>query len=470
MARPSGDVHLSVAVISDSPGWVDAEQDAVTGVTCGFGLLCGMTLYRATVIDTPGDPFAGESADAMVSDQDGAVLVSDGIITARGSFATLSGLHPEESVVDLDGGILLPGFVDTHVHLPQIRAIGGLGMPLLDWLERCALPEESRLADRGYAAAVATDFLAGLVSSGTTTALVFGAHFAAAMDVFFEQAEQVGLNITSGLVVSDRILRPDLLCTPDQALTRSRELIRRWHGRGRIRYAVTPRFALSTTDAMLEVCGELLGEDLWFTSHLNENLAEVQSVAALFAGSRDYLDTYHRHGLVTSRSVFAHNVHAGDAELALMGDTGAWVSHCPTSNAALGSGLFPLRRHLEHGVGVALGSDVGAGTGLFLIKEALQAYFVQQLLGVQGRPLSPVHLLYLATRAGARALGLDHQLGDFGVGKSFDAVLIRPAPGTQLAVNLANAADPTDALARVFALATPADVVSVWVGGRLIRG
>lgn len=429
-----------------------------------------MTLYRGTLIDTPGDPFSGEPVDAMVADSDGGLLVTDGIIMARGSFGELSQLHPGEQVIALGDGMLLPGFVDTHVHLPQIRAIGGLGMPLLDWLERCALPEESRLADRDYASAIATDFLAGLVACGTTSALVFGAHFASAMDIFFEQAELTGLNITSGLVVSDRILRTDLLCTPEQAMSESSGLIRRWHGRGRLRYAVTPRFSLSTTDEMLEVCGELLGEDIWFTSHLNENPAEVETVASLFPGSRDYLDTYHRHGLVTPRSVFAHNVHATDAELALMGETGAWAAHCPTSNAALGSGLFPLRRHREHGVGVSLGSDVGAGTGLFLLKEGLQAYFLQQLLGGDGLPLGPVHLLYLATRAGALALGLDRQVGDFGIGKSFDAVHLRPAPGTQLAVNLANAADPVDALARVFALATPADVAAVWVGGRQIRG
>ena len=203
-----------------------------------------------------------------------------------------------------------------------------------------------------------------------------------------------------------------------------------------------------------------------FTSHINENLAEVATVAELFPGTRDYLDTYDRHGLVTERSVFAHNVHATDGELARMGETGAWVSHCPTSNSALGSGLFPLRRHLEHGVGVALGSDVGAGTGLYLPKESLQAYFMQQLLGIDGVPLTPVHLLYLATRAGALALGIADRVGDFTVGKEFDAVLWRAPAGSDLAVNLANASDPTDALARVFALATPADVAQVWLRGR----
>jgi guanine deaminase len=420
-----------------------------------------MTIYVGTIVDTPGDPFDGDPADALA--EVGALLVREGVICARGSYSALRAEYPSEPVIRLADGVLVPGFVDTHVHFPQIRAIGGLGMPLLDWLERCALPEESRLADQAYARQVAGEFVGGLLGSGTTSALVFGSHFAPAMDELFAAAERSGLNITSGLVLSDRILRPDLLQSPAAALADSADLIGRWHDRGRLRYAVTPRFSLSASDDMLDVCARLLEGGVWFTSHVNENVAEVAAVAGLFPGARHYLDTYRRHGLVTKRSVFAHNVHPSDAELAVLAEHGAAVSHCPTSNCALGSGLFPLRRHVEHGVGIALGSDVGAGAGLFLPKEALQAYFIQQLLGEGGLPLTPVHLLYLSTRAGARVLGLDDRVGDFCVGKDFDAVWLRPAAGSTLAVNLAHARDATDALARVFALATPADVAEVWI-------
>jgi guanine deaminase len=429
-----------------------------------------MTLFRATVMDTPVDPFTAGPDDALTADQDAALLVRDGVIIARGAFPEIRAQHPDEPTVDLTGGVLLPGLVDTHVHFPQVRAIGGLGMPLLAWLEQCALPEESRLADPAYAGAVAEDFLNGLVAAGTTSALVFGAHFGPAMDQLFAGAQRRGLNVTSGLVLSDRILRPSLLVTPEQGLAASRELLERWHGRGRLRYAVTPRFSLSTTDAMLEVCAELLTGDVWFTSHLNENVAEIAAVAEFFPRSAHYLDTYARHGLVTSRSVFAHNVHPEPAELELMAAQGAWAAHCPTSNSSLGSGMFPLRAHLDAGVGVALGSDVGAGTGFSLFKEGLQAYFVQQLLGRQGHPLTPVHLLYLATRAGALALGIADRIGDLGVGKEFDAIWLRPVAGSPLAVNLLNAADPADAVARLFALATPADIAGVWTAGRQIGG
>src|SRR5918997_444836 len=429
-----------------------------------------MTLYRAAVLDIPGDPFV-TGASALRAESDGAIVVRQGTIVARGAYADLAVEHRDEETVDLRGGLLLPGLVDTHVHYPQVRVIAGLGMPLLEWLDRCALPEEAKLAEDAYAEAVAGEFLSGLARAGTTTALVFGAHFAAAMEIFFAAAGRSRLRITAGQAVSDRLLRPELLTTPEVALAEGRKLIERWHGDSRLRYAVTPRFSLSATPAMLDVCAELLEveDGVWFTSHMNENTTEVAKVVELFAGAEHYLGTYYQHGLVTRRSVFAHNVHPLDLELELLASTGAWVAHCPTSNAALGSGLFPFRRHVEHGARVALGSDVGGGTGFSLFKEGLQAYFAQQLLGPQGLPLTATHLLHLVTRAGAQALGLDDQVGDLRVGKQFDAIWLRPAEGSTLDVALRHANDPHDALAKVFALAAPADVARVWVGGDRIR-
>ena len=429
-----------------------------------------MTIYRAVVLDTPGDPFV-VGAGALAHESDAAIVVRDGVVVARGAYAEIAKQHRDSEVVDLRDGVLLPGLVDTHVHYPQVRVIAGMGMPLLEWLERRALPEESRLADEGYAEAIAVEFLDGLIRAGTTTALVFGAHFASAMDIFFTAAERRGLRITAGQVLSDRLLRPELLTTPEVAVAEGRKLIERWHGDGRFRYAVTPRFSLSASAAMLDVCAELMevADGVWFTSHMNENTTEVAKVVEMFAGAEHYLGSYYRHGLVTQQSVFAHNVHAMDLELDLLASTGAWVAHCPTSNAALGSGLFPFRRHVEHGARVALGSDVGGGTGFSMFKEGLQAYFVQQLLGADGLMLTPTHLLYLCTRAGAQALGLDHRIGDLRVGKEFDAVWLRPAEGSTLAVVLKHASDEYDALAKIFALATPADVARVWVGGDQVR-
>lgn len=425
-----------------------------------------MTLYRATVIDVAGNPFLDDPADVLRADADTGLLVQDGTVIARGPYAELRAGHPEEPVEDLRAGVLLPGFVDTHVHYPQVWALGGLGLSLLGWLDRCALPEEVRLADRRYADQVAAEFLLGLVSSGTTSALVFGSHFATAVDALFTAAAGTGLRITAGQVLSDRVLPAALLTTPAQARADGLALIKRWHGHGSLRYAVTPRFSLSTSDALLDVCAELLAaDDVQLTSHLNESRAEIDQVALSFPHRRDYLDTYAHHGLVGPRTVLAHDVHPTDHELQVLAATGCWVAHCPTSNAALGSGLFPFRRHLRYGVRVSLGSDVGAGTGFSMLKEGLQAYFTQQQLGPEGLPLSPVHLLYLATRAGAEALGLAEQVGDLAVGRRFDAVWIAPPPGSVLDVVLRHAEDAVDGLAKVFALGTPADVAAVWVDG-----
>lgn len=428
-----------------------------------------MHLYRAAYLHTPLSPFAGGTLEGQ---QDGGLLVdAAGTIQATGDFAALQAQHPGAEVVDLRGGFLLPGLIDTHVHYPQVRVIGGLGMPLLDWLERCALPEEARLSDLGYARAVAQEFVGGLVAAGTTTALIFGAHFAGAVDILFQETTRRGLRAVSGLVVSDRLLRSELHTTPQRAYDEGLELARRWHGVGRNLYAVTPRFALSCSPELLEACGALLREvdGARFTSHINENGAEIAAVRELFPHSPDYLGSYEGAGLIGRRSVLAHNVHPQPRELSSMAQHQCSVAHCPCSNSALGSGMFPLRSHLAAGVNVALGSDVGGGTGFSLFKEGLQAYFMQQSQS-DGVPLSAAHLLYLATLAGAQALDLQDTVGSFEVGKQFDALWLRPAPDSTLATVLNHAPDAERALSAIFSLGTPSDVAGVWIGGDRVKG
>ncbi|MGO2004851.1 guanine deaminase, partial [Arthrobacter rhombi] len=359
----------------------------------------------------------------------------------------------------------LPGLVDTHVHYPQVRIIGGLGMPLLEWLDHCALPEEARMADPAHAQAVASEFVNGLIGAGTTTALAFGAHYVPATDALFRAAHHSGLRMTAGLVVADQVLREDLRTTPERAAREAAGLIEAWHGKGKLRYAVTPRFALSASADLLDSCRETLNgtPDLFFTSHVNENPAEMAAVAELFPDASNYSDVYDRRGLLGRQSLLAHNVHPTDAELARLGETGTAVAHCPSSNSSLGSGLFPLRRHLEAGVRVSLGSDVGAGTGFNHFKEGLQAYFHQQLQP-DGVPLGPAHLLHLATVSGARALGHD-DVGHLSVGAVFDAIEVNPPSGTPLEAILKNAPSADRALAAVFANGTSADLDRVWMGG-----
>lgn len=422
--------------------------------------LAPVTIVHGLILDTPEDPFHGGELRA----EECALAVIDGMITFRGPLSEAQQRYPAATLTTVKG-LLLPGLVDTHVHYPQVRIIGGLGMPLLEWLDHCALPEEARMADPAHAQAVASEFVNGLIGAGTTTALAFGAHYVPATDALFRAAHHSGLRMTAGLVVADQVLREDLRTTPERAAREAAGLIEAWHGKGKLRYAVTPRFALSASADLLDSCRETLNgtPDLFFTSHVNENPAEMAAVAELFPDASNYSDVYDRRGLLGRQSLLAHNVHPTDAELARLGETGTAVAHCPSSNSSLGSGLFPLRRHLEAGVRVSLGSDVGAGTGFNHFKEGLQAYFHQQLQP-DGVPLGPAHLLHLATVSGARALGHD-DVGHLSVGAVFDAIEVNPPPGTPLEAILKNAPSADRALAAVFANGTSADLDRVWMGG-----
>jgi guanine deaminase len=429
------------------------------------------TIVRAELAHTPCNPFVSEGA--LETFDDGAVAFEDGRIVACGAFAEVRSRCPDASVLDQRDAVLLPGFVDCHVHFPQIRVIGALGLGLLDWLQSVALPEEARLAEAGYAASIAEEFVRGLARNGTTTALVFGSHFVEAQEALFASASAIGLRVASGLVVSDRGLLPGLHVSPSVAFESSRELIGRWHGRGLIRYAISPRFAVSCSEELLAACGELAREapGVLVTSHLNETPGEIESVAALFPWARDYLETYERYDLVSSRSVFAHDVHVGDSELARLAASGAAVCHCPSSNAFLGSGSFPLRRHLDAGVRVALGTDVGAGTGLSMLAEGLMAYQVQMLADPDsgaGVRLGPAHLLWLATAAGAVALGLQDEVGDLSAGKSADFVIVRAPAGSTLSAVLSRCGSVPEKVGVLFTLAREESIAEVRVAGRVV--
>jgi guanine deaminase len=424
-------------------------------------------LLRAPLFHTPRSPFVHDRG--LESFTDGGLLIRDGRIVDCGDYSRVSAACPEAAVVDMRGGFLLPGLIDTHIHYPQLRVLGGLGRSLLDWLEQYALPEEARMADEAYARTIACGFLIALASHGTTTALVFGAHFAPAMAALFDAAEASGLRVISGLVLSDRNLRPELHQTPEAAYRASVDLIRAFHGRGRLLYAVTPRFAFSASEAMLEVCQTLLREhgQLRFQTHLNENLSEIARIADAFPWARDYLAVYERYGLQGPGAVMAHNVHPTGSELQRLAAARTAIAHCPCSNASLGSGVFPFKRHMEAGVHCALGTDVGGGTGFGLFKEGLQAYLMQRI-APDGLNLTPAHLLYLATRAGAESVALENEIGDFQPGKAADIVYIRPPSGSPLAGVVENADNPERILAAMFTLAGSESVAEVRVEGSVV--
>ena len=429
--------------------------------------MSGAQLFRATIFHTAANPFHEEGA--LRAHDDGGLLVRDGRIAACGDFEEVRRADGGATLVDWRGGVVLPGFVDAHVHYPQLRIVGRLGRSLLDWLEQAALPEEARMADVAYATDTAVRFIDALATHGTTTALVFGAHFPAATASLFDAAAVAGLRVISGLVVSDRYVPEALRQTVEGAYRDSSDLIRRFHRRGRLLYAVTPRFALSTSDAMLEMCRTLVAEhdDIRVQSHINEDRDEIRKVAEAFSWARTYTDVYDRFGLIGVRTVLAHNVHATDAELERLASTRSSVAHCPSSNAALGSGIFPLRRHVDAGVRVALGTDVGGGTGLGMMKESLQAHLMQRVVA-DGVTLDAARMLYLATRAGAEALGLGNEIGSLCPGKAADFVYLRPPPGGVLDLVMQHASRAEDRLTALFTLGGAESVCEVRVEGTVV--
>ncbi len=424
-------------------------------------------LFRACIFHTPENAF--HSGSALRSFPDGGLVVAEGKVIACGDYAQLRAEYPGASVRDLTGSFILPGMIDTHIHFPQVRIIGGLGFSLLDWLDRLTLPEEVRLANTDYAKTIAHEFVHGLVSHGTTTALVFGAHFVEATAALFSAASGVGLRIVTGLVLADRMLRDELHTTPDQAWRGCHDLIARIKGHERLSYAVIPRFALSASEPILEVCQSLLKDDpsLRFTSHINESPREIEAVSALFPWAADYLEVYEKFDLIGRRSVLAHNVHTSDGEIERLAAHSASVAHCPCSNAALGSGIFPMRRHIERNAHFALGTDVGGGTGFGMLKEALQSYLLQRL-AIDPITITPAQMLYLATRAGAEALDMEASIGDFTLGKQADYIVIQPRPGSPLNNVMHGQPEPERALAALITLGASDDIRQVYVGGDLV--
>ena len=421
---------------------------------------------RADFLHCVRDPgLDGSDAAAVEHVRDGVLLIRDGRIERLApAAALLPALGPEVALHDRRGALVVPGFVDTHVHFPQVDVIASYGAQLLDWLERYTFPAEQRFADAAHARAAAEFFLDRLLENGTTTASVFCTVHPGSVDAFFAAAEARGLLMVAGKCLMDRHAPDGLRDTADGGVAESRALIERWHGRARNRYAITVRFAVTSTPRQLELAGRLAAEHpgVHVQSHVAENRDEVAWVARLFPQRRSYLDVYDHYGLLRERAVYAHCIWLDDADRARLTASGAAASFCPTSNLFIGSGLYDLRRAIAAGNRVGLGSDVGGGTGYSMLRTLGEAYKVQQLLGTS---MHPAYALYLATLGGARSLGLDERIGRLAPGADADLAVLDPAATPLLARRTALRDDPLDAF---FALATLGDdraILETWACG-----
>lgn len=361
--------------------------------------------------------------------------------------------------------LIVPGFIDTHIHFPQTEMVGAYGEQLLEWLNTYTFPTELQFADKAYADQIAHFFVNELLKNGTTTALVFCTVHPQSVDALFEAAERHDMRLIAGKVMMDRHA-PDGLCdTAESSYSESKALIEKWHGKGRNLYAITPRFAPTSTPKQLEKAGQLKAEypDVYVHTHLSENKNEIAWVKDLFPAQNGYLDVYHHYGLTGSRSVFAHCVHLEDAEWDCMHATDSAIAFCPTSNLFLGSGLFPLQKTWDKQVKVGLGTDIGAGTSFNQLQTVSEAYKVQQL---QGNKLSAFESLYHATLGGAKALHLDDKLGNFNVGKEADfVVLILNATALQT-LRQQRAKNIEDALFALFTLGDDRNIQATYIFGQ----
>ena len=400
--------------------------------------------------------------------QDGLLLIKNGKIDWFGPWEDGRHLVPEGvTVSDYSGKLIVPGFIDGHIHYPQTEMIGAYGEQLLEWLNNYTFPTERRYGNIDYAKDKAKFFVNQLLRNGTTTALTFCSVHPESVDALFETAEQINMRMIAGKVMMDRNAPDYLQDTAQSSYDDSKALIKRWHEKGRALYAITPRFAPTSTPEQLDAAAALMKEhpSCYMQTHLSENKNEIAWVKSLFPENSGYLDVYHRRGLTGKRSVFAHCIHLEEDEWDCMRDTGSVIAFCPTSNFYLGSGLFDWRKAEKNKVRITTSTDVGAGTSFSLIQTLNEAYKVLQM---QGQKMSAFESLYSATLGSAAALDLQDKIGNFSVGKEADFVVLNPTATPLQQLRYDNSKSLQDRLFVLFTLGDDRNVYRTYVDGRVV--
>lgn len=423
-------------------------------------LLVGQT------IEARGNPFTS-GPDAMTHRSRGAVLIRNGQISDVGEADALKAAHPTAKVTDFRNGLILPGFVDAHVHYPQTGIIASWGKRLIDWLNTYTFPEEMRFADADVARDVAGQYLDLVLSHGTTSVASFCTIHPPSVDAIFEAAQTRGMAVVAGKTCMDRNAPEDLTDTAQSAYDDSAELIARWHGTGRAVYAITPRFSPTSTLEQLDALGALWAEhpSCLMQTHLSEQVDEVAWVRELYPNARDYLDTYEMAGLLGKGALFGHAIHLEPREIDRLAEAGASLIHCPTSNTFIGSGLFDLSLAATHRVGLA--TDTGGGSSFSMLRTMAAAYELGQL---RGRAAHPAELLWLATTGSAAALGKGEEIGQLAPGRMADLVVLDLASTPAIAQRHARAADIWEAVFPTIMMGDDRAVTAVYLAGQRWAG
>ncbi|MFC9156660.1 guanine deaminase [Streptomyces bauhiniae] len=432
-------------------------------------MAAAVTAVRGRLVWFRDDPFLVDRDEAFAYEEDGLLICEDGVITAAGDFHALRERIPEGvEPVHYPRHVITPGFVDTHTHYVQTGIIAAFGAQLIDWLDHYTYVEEQRFSDADHARDVASSFCDELVRNGTTTALTFCAVHPQSVDALFEEATRRNLRLAAGKVLMDRNAPDGLLDTASSGYEDSKALLEKWHGNGRNLYAITPRFAPTSTPEQLEAAGTLWREhpEALMHTHVSENAGEISWVRSLFPDRHGYLDVYDHYGLLGPGAVLAHGVHLTGRERGRCAETGTAVAHCPTSNLFLGSGLFHVKdaKDPRHPMQVGLGTDIGAGTSFSLLATMNEAYKVAKL---SSYPLDSRKAFFLATLGGARAMGIDDKVGSLEPGHEADFVVLDPGATPLLARRTARAADIDELLFVLAVLGDDRAVRATYVAGAL---
>ena len=426
-------------------------------------------LIRGRVLTFLDEPQGIDDSASYLAVEDGAVLVRNGKIAAVGDYADIRReAGADVAVADHRPHLVLPGLIDTHLHFPQTQAIASYGAQLMEWLNTYIFVEEQKFSEPEHAAFIAGRFMDELLSNGTTTAAAYCSVHPQSVDAYFSAAEQRGMLMIGGKVMMDRNAPEALTDTPQRGYDETRQLIGKWHGRGRAHYAISPRFAITSTPEQMEMAKALVAEhpDCHVQTHLSENRDEIAFATSLYPDALDYTDIYARYGLLTDRTLLGHCIHLSDREISTLAETGAVGVFCPTSNLFLGSGLFDRNRFDKLGARWSVATDVGAGTSFSMLETMDEAY---KVLHLQGQRLSPLNSFYRMTLGNARALGLQDRIGSLHVGADADIVVLDSSGKSAMELRMRTARSLTDEL---FILQTMGDdrcVAEVYVAGKAMK-
>ncbi|MEM9634136.1 MAG: guanine deaminase [Pseudomonadota bacterium] len=423
-------------------------------------------ILRGRLLTFTSAPEGPEDADAYSYEEDGALLVAQGKITQRGSFDDIAAAAPEGAeVVDHRPHLLLPGFIDTHIHFPQAQVIASWADQLLDWLNDYTFPEEMKFADKDHGKRIAGEFYDALLAHGTTTASAYCSSHPNSVESYFEEAERRGMLMLGGKTMMDRNAPQGLCDTAQSSYDDSKALLEKWHGKGRSHYVVTPRFAITSTPAQLEAAGTLLREhpDCHLQTHINENHNEIAFTRELFPEAADYLDVYETFGLLGHKTLLGHCLHMNDRELGVMKETGSVAVFCPTSNLFLGSGLFDKARLESSGVCTAIATDVGGGTNYSMLRTLDEGYKVLQM---QRQRLHPLTTFYWATLGNAKALSLADRVGTLDAGSDADVVVLNSRATPTMALRMETVSSLSEELFVLQTLGDDRAVIETYVSGK----